>query len=81
MLAMLATSMLFLYRVRAVYGNSILITVIFGTLWTATAGLSILAPIALFGNVSLFSRCTLSSSISSTHPLLHYIYLAYGTDE
>jgi hypothetical protein len=81
MLAMLATSMLFLYRVRAVYGNSILITVIFGALWTATAGLSILAPISLFGGVSLSGGCTLFSSISSAHPLLHYIYLAYRTNK
>jgi len=68
MLAMSATSMLFLYRVRAVFGNLMLITVIFGTLWTATAGLSVLVLISLFGDVSLFSA---SSSISSAHPLLH----------
>ena len=52
MLAMSSTSLLFLYRVRAVYSNSNVITGAFGFLWAATAGLSALAPTSGYGDVS-----------------------------
>jgi hypothetical protein len=37
-----STSLLFLFRVRAVYNNSKMITALFGILWLATTGLNIL---------------------------------------
>jgi hypothetical protein len=52
MLSLSATSLLFFYRVRAVYGNSIIITGVFGFLWMASSGLSVLIPLSIEGGVS-----------------------------
>jgi hypothetical protein len=68
MLAMMSTSLLFFYRVRAVYSNSMIVTGVFGFLWASTAGLSVLAPISLFGSV-----CLSASSISSQKRFTHHL--------
>jgi hypothetical protein len=52
MLGMCATSLLFFYRVRAVYGNSKAVTAIFGFLWAVTFGLSFVDPLSIDGDVS-----------------------------
>lgn len=49
MLAVPSTSLLFFFRVRAVYGNSKIITAFFGFVWVAILGLSVLVPMAING--------------------------------
>ena len=49
---MSSTSLLFFYRVRAVYSDSKIIAGVFGFLWVATAGLSMLSPFSTHGEVS-----------------------------
>ena len=51
-LALPSTSLLFFYRVRAVYGNSRVITCFFGFAWMTTLGLSVLVPLSIDGDVS-----------------------------
>ena len=51
-LGLSSTSLLFLSRVRAVYGNSKIITAIFGSMWVATLGLSIIVPLSVDSEVS-----------------------------
>jgi hypothetical protein len=51
-LGLSSTSLLFLSRVRAVYGNSKIITAFFGSMWVATLGLSIIVPLSIDGEVS-----------------------------
>jgi hypothetical protein len=52
MLGVTTTSLLFFYRVRAVYGNSRIATAFFGFLWVSMLGLSVLVPLSLDGGVS-----------------------------
>ena len=49
---MCCTSLLFFYRVRAVYGNSRVIALVFGFLWTITFGASFLFPFSAASGVS-----------------------------
>jgi hypothetical protein len=42
-----ATSLLFLFRVKAVYNNSRIITAFFGLLWLAITGLNTLIMLAI----------------------------------
>ena len=51
-LGMCSTSLLFFYRVRAVYGQSKIITFVFGFLWMALFGMSFVLPLAPYGSVS-----------------------------
>jgi len=61
-LSMSSNSLLFFFRVRAVYGNSTIITGFFGFLWVATSGLYVLNPFALFGeHIGPTNRCILTS--------------------
>ena len=48
-----STSLLFFFRVRAIYGNSRIITAFFGFLWVAIAGLSILIMFGRAGRTFL----------------------------
>jgi hypothetical protein len=48
-----ATSLLFFFRVKAVYNNSKIITLFFGILWLAIAGLSILIMLGITGGERL----------------------------
>jgi hypothetical protein len=66
-LAMSSTSLLFFYRVRAVYSNSCIITSLFGFLWVATSGLSILNSITIYGGVSPFAPILFSISAQNPH--------------
>jgi len=56
-IAIPATSLLFLFRVKAIYNHSKIVTAFFGFLWIAIAGLSILIligiPKGLFDFISL----------------------------
>ena len=54
-LGLSSTSLLFFFRVRAIYGNSRIITAFFGFMWVATLGLSGLIPHSIFGDVSTHS--------------------------
>ncbi|KAG2134037.1 uncharacterized protein EDB93DRAFT_1107416 [Suillus bovinus] len=45
-----ATAALFFFRVRAVYDRSIIVTLIFGTLWLGTLGAAIALPFTLKGD-------------------------------
>jgi len=54
-----ATSLLFLFRVRAVYNRSRIITAFFGIIWLAIAGLSILIMLGITGErIPYTRRCT-----------------------
>jgi|SRR5882762_6408241 len=77
-LAISSTSLLFFYRVRAVYSNSCIITSFFGFLWVATSGLSILNSFSIYGGVSPFAPdlCPKCSYLRFSRR----IYLAHGTD-
>jgi len=46
------TSLLFFYRVRAVFSDSRSVTAFFGLMWIATSGLTVLIPLSLGGGVS-----------------------------
>jgi hypothetical protein len=46
-IAIPATSLLFLFRVKAIYNHSRIITAFFGFLWIAIAGLSILIMLGI----------------------------------
>jgi hypothetical protein len=48
-----ATSLLFFFRVTAVYNQSRIITVFFGILWLGIAGTSILIMLGISGSESL----------------------------
>ena len=50
-----STSLLFFYRVRAVYGKSKIITCVFGFLWVATFGMSFVCPFSNSSAVSPFT--------------------------
>jgi len=61
-LSMSSNSLLFFYRVRAVYGNSTIVTGSFGFLRVATSGLYVLGPFSLFGDhIGPTKRCILTS--------------------
>ena len=66
MLSISSNSLLFFYRVRAVYSNSTIITAFFGFLWVATSGLSVLCPFSIFADVSPF---TAISRGKKTYPI------------
>ncbi|KIM88317.1 hypothetical protein PILCRDRAFT_814216 [Piloderma croceum F 1598] len=51
-----ATSLLFFFRVKAVYNNSKIITLFFGILWLAIAGLSILIMLGITGDRIPYTR-------------------------
>jgi len=54
-----ATSLLFLFRVKAVYNDSRIVTTFFGILWLAIAGVSILIMLGITGNrIPYTRRCT-----------------------
>ncbi|KIM88413.1 hypothetical protein PILCRDRAFT_3403 [Piloderma croceum F 1598] len=54
-----ATSLLFLFRVRAVYNNSRIITAFFGLLWMAISGLSVLILLGVTRDrIPYTQRCT-----------------------
>jgi hypothetical protein len=54
-----ATSLLFLFRVMAVYDNSRVITVFFGLLWLAITGLNILILVGVSDGMYIdYSRVT-----------------------
>jgi hypothetical protein len=46
-IAIPATSLLFLFRVKAIYNHSRIVTAFFGVLWIAIAGLSVLIMIGI----------------------------------
>jgi hypothetical protein len=46
-IAIPATSLLFLFRVKAIYNHSRIVTAFFGFLWIAIAGLSILIMLGI----------------------------------
>ena len=46
-----ATSLLFLFRVKAVYNNSKIITAFFGLLWLVITGLNVLILVGITGGV------------------------------
>lgn len=54
--AMPSTSLLFLFRVRAVYGNSKIIVYFFGILWLAILGLCAAIPFGIKGGTCCFLR-------------------------
>jgi hypothetical protein len=59
-LALSSTSLLFFSRVRAVYGNSKIITVFFGLMWVSTVGLSFLTLVSVESKVSWSVLLTLN---------------------
>jgi hypothetical protein len=65
---MSSTSLLFLYRVRAVFSKSKIVAVFFAILWVALLGLGILAPLALEGDVSSSTFII----ISNAHCFFHF---------
>lgn len=74
-LGMCSTSLLFFYRVRAVYGNSIFVTYSFGFLWAATFGMSFVFPFASYGGVSQsISVSTLQSRRFKLPDVLTYFF-------
>jgi hypothetical protein len=66
-LGMCSMSLLFFYRVRAVYGKSKIITYVFGFLWVATFGMFFVFPFSDFGAVSP------STCILPVKPLFHVL--------
>jgi len=75
-IAMPATSLLFFYRVRAVWGNSKIITAFFGVLWLGNLGTSVLVPLAVTGaHIGTTQRCinTAVRSYASTPIVLNAI--------
>ena len=54
MLTISSTSLLFLYRVRAVFSNSEVVRTFFSFIWIVQLGISVLIPLSLDGAVSLF---------------------------
>jgi len=58
-IAVPATSLLFFFRVKAVYNQSRIITAFFGFIWLAIAGLSILIMLGITGDrIPYTQRCT-----------------------
>lgn len=58
-IAVPATSLLFFFRVKAVYNNSHTVIAFFGLLWLSIAGLSILIMLGITGNrIPYTRRCT-----------------------
>jgi hypothetical protein len=55
-IAVPATSLLFFFRVKAVYNHSRIVTSFFGSLWLAIAGLSILIMLGITGGEYLGYR-------------------------
>jgi len=75
-LAMPATSLLFFFRVRAVWSNSKIITAFFGMLWLGNLGTSVLVPFAVDGaHIGTTQRCidTAVRSYASTPIVLNAI--------
>jgi hypothetical protein len=63
-IAVPATSLLFFFRVKAVYNNSRIVTAFFGVLWVAIAGLSILIMLGITG--SEYLGCPLHDDVEAT---------------
>ena len=75
--AISSTSALFFLRVRAVYRNSTIITVIFGALWFMLLGLSFIFPIAADAeHIGTTKRCinTLIPRYSSTPIIFNAVF-------
>jgi len=68
-----ATSLLFLFRVKAVYNHSRIVTAFFGFLWLSIAGLSILLMVGINGSrIPYTRRCSqgVSNTTYTTIPLI-----------
>ena len=64
MLGICCTSLLFFYRVRAVYGNSKIITGFFGFLWLSIFGATFVIPFSVSGEVNLSASTPFSPTSS-----------------
>jgi len=76
-IAIPSTSLLFFFRVRAVYSNSPYITWFFGLVWISLLGLSVCVPLSIDGgHIGPTKRCinTVVRSYGSTPIILNAIY-------
>ena len=71
------TSLLFLYRLQAVYSNSKIIKGFFNILWMALVGSSVLVPLSLKGDVSSFPF-TVWCAPSILPVFLPHVYSTWG---
>lgn len=69
------TSLLFLYRLRAVYSNSKIIQGFFNLLWMVLVGSSVLVPLSLEGDVSSYPSLSAQGCAPSILPVfLSHVY-------
>jgi len=80
-LSLSSTSLLFFSRVRAVYGNSKIITIFFGLMWASTVGMSTLILVSVDTEVSLSVLLSICQCGAKTLIFSRGTYPAHWSDK